>query len=63
MGYWKEQVPIFVTRPTANKTIFDINVPMWLALLLALIVLFNLLLWGGIGVFEAISWIFMRSHG
>jgi len=54
---WFETVPVFVTRKTADDFIYHIDIPVWMTLLIALIVLINIFLWGGIGIYEAIKMI------
>lgn len=49
---WFKMVPVFVTRKTAGDLIYHIAIPLWMTLVLAILVLFNMLLWGGYGIYE-----------
>lgn len=51
---WMQELPIWVSRKDANGMISKFSVPLWLFMLIGLIVLLNFLLWGGIGIYEAI---------
>lgn len=54
---WTFPVPIWVSRETGDGVTSKFTVPMWLFLLIGLVVLLNVLLWGGIGLVEAVQYI------
>lgn len=48
-------VPIYVTRQSANGETGSYFISLWVSLLCILIAILNIVLWGGIGIYEAIS--------
>lgn len=53
MNEWNYPAPIFSTRKSNREEVFTVTVPTWIALMLAIIILLNILLWGGIGLWKA----------
>ena len=47
-------LPIWVSRKTADGMVSHFSVPLWLFMLIGLVALLNGLLWGGIGIYEAV---------
>lgn len=52
-------VPIYSVNADAYNQTFVISVPLWFAMVIAIIVLTNILLWGFIGVLEAVRFIIL----
>lgn len=48
-------VPIWVSRETADGVISYFAIPLWLFGLIGFLILFNVILWGGIGMFVAVK--------
>jgi hypothetical protein len=48
-------MPIYVTNATADGTIAYYSMPLWASLAGLLVVFFNALLWGGIGIYKAVE--------
>jgi hypothetical protein len=56
-GDWGMELPIWVSRKNADGMISQFSVPMWLFMLIGLLVVLNVVLWGGIGLYEAVTYI------
>lgn len=52
---WTQSLPIWVSRKTADGLTSSYSVPLWMFMLIGLITMFNLLLWGVIGLYEAVE--------
>lgn len=51
-------VPVYVTRPTANKEIFNLKLAMIWPFLIMIIGVLNAVVWGCIGLYAAFCFIF-----
>lgn len=52
---WTTPVPIWVSRKTADGYVTTFTVGFWLFLILGFVLLANVLLWSGIGLFVALK--------
>lgn len=50
---WFAQIPIWVSRKTADGMTSQFSVPLYLFMIIGLLGVLNFLLWGGIGIYEA----------
>lgn len=57
MNKMQTPVPVWVSRRNADGVIAQFTVSMWLFMLIGIVMLCNVLLWGGIGLYEAITYI------
>lgn len=51
MSDWGKPLPIWVSRPDADKFVSKFTVPLWMFMVIGLLALFNALLWGGYGLY------------
>lgn len=54
---WTHSFPVWVSRKDTNGMIASFTMPLWCALSLFALIVLNVLLWGGIGVYEAVTYI------
>lgn len=54
MSGWFDEIPIYVTRKNAHGVIGQLTIGAFWAVLILMLVSFNLILWGAYGVFEVI---------
>jgi hypothetical protein len=52
--FWTESIPIWVSRKTSTGMISSFNVSGWVFVLVGFLVLLNVLVWGFIGLYEAV---------
>lgn len=57
MTRWTQDFRFFVSRKDANGMIWYMSVPLWVAMLVLLIVLANVITWGVIGLVEAVQYV------
>lgn len=50
---WTHPVPVWASRPDGDNFIASFTAPLWLFLLIGLMLQLNLLVWSGIGIYEA----------
>lgn len=50
-------IPLYVTRKTADGLIGEWSISPYVGLLIWFIFLINVLLWGGVGIYEALKFI------
>jgi len=57
-GDLSQVMPLYVTRKTANGETGSLSISVWSALLILLLVVFNIIVWGLIGLYEAARVVF-----
>jgi hypothetical protein len=51
-SFWTETIPIWVSRKTANGDVSAFSVSGWVFMLVHFLILLNVILWGGYGIYE-----------
>lgn len=51
---WFASMPVYVTNKTADGEIAYFSLTVWIALLIFFLICLNLLVWGFIGLYEAV---------
>ncbi len=56
MSAWTQDFNTYVSRTHKGQS-FALSSPMWLVMLIYVLVLLNAVAWGGIGLYEAVTYI------
>lgn len=51
---WNIQSPVYVTRKTAHDETGSVSMSLWMQLLTLILIWLNIVIWGGIGLYEAV---------
>ena len=57
MGDLNKNMPVYVTRETADGLTGSLSMSIWMALLAMLLIWVNIIVWGIIGIIMATEWI------
>jgi hypothetical protein len=55
MQVWNQQIPVYVTRKTADGLTGNLSIPAWMFVLFGVMLEINVFLWLAIGIGEAIK--------
>lgn len=55
MSKWVQGMPIWVSRKTVDGYTSQYSVPLWMFMFIGVLALLNVLLWSGIGLYEAVK--------